>query len=791
MYRGLKFSNISPNATKSFILDKFLGVDFTRGDYISDYRRSPDAKNIIWGKNPYIFETRTGTKNLFDASLRIKDEEGNGLTVYGIFVYEPTGEILFHVGTKLFRLNDIDAYSYTQIMGIELQEQFSTSFMMNGKLYILGGGVYLEYNGVSVQKVSEIAYIPTTVIASEPKGGGTPFEAVNLLSIWRKNSFKAMTCKERHTDTFNGDSATLEFTLSIVEDITFDEFVVKVNGNEAEIVNDYTVDRVSAKVLFEVAPGTGTDNIEITYYTEDINSPTWQKDYYLDSQNIDYKPLNVVVNNEELTEGEDYSVDREKGIVTFVNGPKEIEGLGGVDNVVITFAKSIGETFEVEDIFETDGVTDEFNLSEENITGDEIKVYRNDTLLSEGYVVDRINHKIIFEETPSSGIEIKVEYKSRIDTRADVINNCSINGIFGGENDTRVFLSGNPDYRNKDWASGLYDPTYFPDTGYTYIGNDNVAIMGYIKQYDTQMIIKEGNQQDGSAYLRTFALDDDNVAYFPVEQGAVGIGAISNRSFAYIQGEPLFLSRQGVVGVSGTNVDNQRLIRDRSELINTVLINEENLQNAFGLEHKNKYYLFVNGKVFICDSRMRYQDNLGGTQYEWMYWDNIKADTAISYKDYLIIGYSGMLSRFKKTSEYEAYIDEDFLGGKVSIDNYWTTPKLYFGSIAVKKSIKDLYMLFTKNNRIRVNIEAIVDEDRTVNLGQFIKSGLLNFNDMNFDDFTFRSFHPTFTLKQRGYIERFDNIKFKISKIEDNIGNPINAAFGVELMQVTYQLLNN
>ena len=62
------------------------------------------------------------------------------------------------------------------------------------------------------------------------------------------------------------------------------------------------------------------------------------------------------------------------------------------------------------------------------------------------------------------------------------------------------------------------------------------------------MPIKEGNTQGDTASLRTFALDSERGnLYFPVEQGAVGIGAVSKRAFGYLQGEPLFLSSQGVV----------------------------------------------------------------------------------------------------------------------------------------------------------------------------------------------------------------------------------------------------
>lgn len=718
MYRGQNIRTFAPPELKSFNLNQFLGVDFTKGDYISDARRSPDALNTVWGNNPFVFDTRPGIKRVFTDKLI--DTSNEGKPINGIHIYEPLGEILIHAKTDLYKITGTateikDGEAETTLLYTGLEARATQSFMMNGILYIIGGGLYLQYDGVIVTEV--VGFIPTTVINRLPSGGGVAFEAVNLISAYRKNSFRAESIPQEIVDTYTADGTETEFSLTTTTNITYDEIVVTVDSNIKQAVVDYIVDRINAKITFLVAP-TNLSSVEITYYAEDPDSLVWETEYFLDSTDLDEEDITVIVNGVELDETTDFSVDYALGKVTFASAPKS--EIGGVDNVIITFSKAVA-----------------------------------------GY--------------------------------ADLINDCTIFGIFGGKNDTRVFLTGNADYPNKDWQSGLYDATYFPDTGFTLIGADNTAIKGYIKQYDTQMIIKEGNQQDGSAFLRVFGLDAESKPVFPVEQGAVGIGAISSRSFAYIQGEPLFLSSQGVVGVQGTNVDNQRLIQDKSELINSVLTNEFNLQNAIGVEHENKYYLFINGKVFVCDARMRYTDPLGNVQYEWMYWATIRADSVKSYSfngnSYLLIGYNGILFRLKSPTEFAAFIDEDELGNLSNIETYWTTPVLYFGSISVRKSLADIYILFSKRNRIKVKIEAIVDGSRTVQLGSYDKSGLLAFSDLDFASFSFDSFHATFTFKQRAALQRFDNIQFKI--IKETNGTISNLSFGIEVFQATYQHLNH
>lgn len=723
MYIPVQFKQIKPAETKSFVLNKCLGVDFRRGDYVENIFRSPDALNTIWSNNPYVFETRTGIKRVL--ANRLADSVTNvNYAIYGIHIYEPESEILYHAETEIYRLKNKDgsAADITAILeGDCIGEQVfsglskarSKSFMMNGKLYILGAGAFLQYDGLTVKKVEDIAYIPKTITNRKPSGGGQVFESVNLLSSKRINGFVPTSEPQEFVDTFSGYGTKKEFYLTVKENITYDEVLVKVGGDIKQLAIDYEIDRVNAKVIFNEEQ---TADVEITYFADDPNNPKWIAEYVLDSQDIESVDK-VIVNGAELEEMADYIVDLANGIVTFVAAPEA--QIGGVESVFITFTKEI-------------------------------------------------------------------------DGHADQINKCTIFGIFGGENDSRVFLSGNPTLKNLDWASDLYDPTYFPESGISIIGVDNTAIMGYVKQYNTQMIIKEGNQQDGSAFLRTFELDTELIPYFPNEQGAVGIGAISKDTFAYLQGEPLFLSSQGVVGVAGTNVDNQRLIQDKSELINSVLVKEPNLANAVGIEFENKYYLFVNGKVFVCDYRMRYQDDLGGIQYEFMYWEGIRAETVAVFdtggKKIMLIGYDGMIYRLMSNQELNCHIDEDVEGNKKNIPSRWTTGNLNFGGISRRKRIEYFYFLFNNKESIDVEIKATINSEREIDLGEYFQPQLLDFRNIDWRTFSFLSFYPSLTFKRKGGIERIDNIKLKIAT--HNTEEVASKSFGIEMIQIDYKVMD-
>ncbi len=125
----------------------------------------------------------------------------------------------------------------------DMNEQKSTSFVFNNKLYLLDGKNYLVYNGVSVQNVLDIAYIPTTyrkIVPGETEisDAGEEYEQRNILQPKFKNTFVA-------------DGATLKYYLNEkgLERI----YPVEVYGKMIQ-TSEYTVDLAEGSVTFTTAP---------------------------------------------------------------------------------------------------------------------------------------------------------------------------------------------------------------------------------------------------------------------------------------------------------------------------------------------------------------------------------------------------------------------------------------------------------------------------------------------------------------------------------------------------------
>ena len=209
---------------------RFKGVDFSTDPCLVDASRSPWAVNMVadTGGMP---EKRMGWRTLHPLEGPI-----NGL-FYGVV----GGRVRFlaHGGTKLY-----DWTPGTEGVPVLLKEGLhngpSVGVNMGGKLWLLTGGEYLVFDGTAVRDVSEIAYVPTTVIGAAPSGGGTPFESINLLQPLRKNEF----IPDGTATAYQLDSAGLDAA----------PITATVRGAAKTEGVDFTVDRTRGTISFTTAP---------------------------------------------------------------------------------------------------------------------------------------------------------------------------------------------------------------------------------------------------------------------------------------------------------------------------------------------------------------------------------------------------------------------------------------------------------------------------------------------------------------------------------------------------------
>jgi hypothetical protein len=244
--------------------------------------------------------------------------------------------------------------------------------------------------------------------------------------------------------------------------------------------------------------------------------------------------------------------------------------------------------------------------------------------------------------------------------------------------------------------------------------------MGYVRLYNMQIIIKEPSTEDATAYVRTFTLDDQNNPVFPLKQGLTETGAISPRSFAYLDGKPLFASARGIETLYGTNVDERTEISNVSEMIKTALDD-----SCIGITTGTRYILFTKDAVFVCDSRLQFRGDMGHRQYEWLIWKDLPQvysaqKLTIDNQEYLLIGADGMLYRFKLPNEEKAYTDEVIVDGELkenAIECYWKTFDFIFGDLSKRKRVRNLHLMLNPDDLTSVRIKARIDSSRDTTIG--------------------------------------------------------------------------
>lgn len=204
----------------------FRGADFSTDPSLVESCRSPLCTNIVadGGDMP---QKRLGYRTV----------QSLGDTVYGLFGAEFGGTVkrLVHAGTKLYVWAD-DGTPAVLLSGLPRRK--SRAVFLAGKLWIVTGGGFYSYDGTEAKRVSASgAYVPTTTITRSPSGGGVSYEAVNLLTPYRKNAFQT-------------DGKSVKFTLDGEIDAS-GAVRAWVWGEE---VTDFTLDRAAGTITFPSAP---------------------------------------------------------------------------------------------------------------------------------------------------------------------------------------------------------------------------------------------------------------------------------------------------------------------------------------------------------------------------------------------------------------------------------------------------------------------------------------------------------------------------------------------------------
>lgn len=416
-----------------------------------------------------------------------------------------------------------------------------------------------------------------------------------------------------------------------------------------DLTANTTYDAESRKLTFSSAEIVEGEMLEIHYY-EGVSS---EEDILFSSMNL-RKSTDFICNNKlYLIDGKNYLVydgskvahvkDNAYIPTTYINivpGEKSTNADAGV---AYKPRNILSPKFR--HTFIADGETLDYYMNEGELDSvDSVTVYGVEKKQGTDYTVDLTNGKITFKTAPPkptepypeayAGVEILASKAwhsikgERVENSTDLITKCTLCTTY----DNHVFMTGNPLFPNmlfwcmingegtSDWFT---DPSYFSVTNFTSDGVGLAPITGIMCVSDTLMVLKGDTQQDSAIYFHTpYETGEDlHPKDYPSVQGLSGLGCMGAcRNFL---DDPVFVSRLGLEGVSQLKIASERANEHRSHLVDAKLVNTDLTKVC--LEEWGGYLCLLadGGKIFLADSRQRYQDTTGAVQYEWYYLEGI------------------------------------------------------------------------------------------------------------------------------------------------------------------------
>lgn len=252
--------SFSINANASYLwIERMVGQDAVNKKKHYSLIIVPDSNDRTYVKSIDVYYMGRNNEKVYTKIENLKIRRYDTRDSY----YVTPKKYLYHVG-KDFYIRGLGEDVFRKVYE-NANEHISRSFQLNNACYIIDGKDIYKYSidgGGEVYEINEEnAYIPTITEAKEHTGGGTPYEAFNLLQPGFIETFLSTASSKNYQLSFGGldDTKVKAWVLN-----NSGTWVLKREGT------DFTVNRNTGKVKFTTAPGegpvSGEPNVKIQAY---------------------------------------------------------------------------------------------------------------------------------------------------------------------------------------------------------------------------------------------------------------------------------------------------------------------------------------------------------------------------------------------------------------------------------------------------------------------------------------------------------------------------------------------
>ena len=739
-----KISVVNSSDDKSIAkLSDFLGVDFSSSIVDVNQKRASYMLNMI--NDNGINKKRPGYKTI----LEINETHGKLVACFELAITLIKNESYFLLITDMgkyliYKVTNYDFNTATLVTtkNVSPTNQNYYCFNKNNKSYILGGGyyhvVYLDSDNNIVFKevhADENTYIPTTTIGITQDGAMTSYENINALINRRKNRILGVASPEDDSNTDSGGDDGGFGDGSTVLSVT--PFSYKSCYTLDSAIDSFFSVKITIQSLYANIADTATGN------------------------GATVLPLGSSAGASASTQGDKNLVKSEVKTTTHIYN-------GGKSNAEYDFT--------------SDGL---------------IKIDFNSGII----------YFTIKTDPPIEGQDnITVEFTPKGEFDADIVDGNTFGIQFGAEGyEDRLFLAGNPNNPNSFIYSQIDDFTYFPAMNVHTIGNVKSSIVAFSRLNDSTLAIHtKNNYVDPTIWylspkevIKEIGDEQISVFEFGLYPGVVGETPVNNYTNYCLSGDCIFLSANGIFGIElSSNVSStERYERARSKYINKKLLEHEDLSNARAIVFQNRYYLAIDGCVYIADARFKTGATKGDMSntfnYEYWYWDNIDVKQWLVINDKLcFIDSKHMLYQFDKEKiDRIIYKTALYNSGNFTLEQESNYTKIDFNSEKIMTEDGDKIIFSTGQRELfKMNAINVVIDGNVIKLtttaskyiddlkdGAHVKIGDSDFilNIINHEDRTFRlqanqDSTTTITYTDEYLIEVLDGESCYLFKNDDN-----------------------
>lgn len=387
--------------------------------------------------------------------------------------------------------------------------------------------------------------------------------------------------------------------------------------------------------------------------------------------------------------------------------------------------------------FSSDGTAKTYVLPEQDIISvdkvivdgveiEEVQYYDEDNDPVYNWEKDLKNGKVKFEafDKLTEGIgNIEIHWtKENAENRED-IDKCTQAFIFGGSSDTRVFLYGNPNKKNREYFSGVTtvpNAEYFPANNYKDIDTDEYAITSMERQYDRQIICKENKTWYGtieSSYDALGMLNTDFPAY-PLNSD---IGNVAPGQTRVLLNNPVLINKDGIYELVASQVRDERNMKKISERVD-IDFEDVDLSQVITVEWQEQKEFWVH----IPQKKMCWIYNYGNDT--WYKRSNIVANAFLVIDGELYFASKGTIFKFDKAERKDNNSKTIHAICELGFQGY--------GAEWKKKKIKKVWVMLKPESKAYVRLSFETDRDSKTLIGE-AEYNTCDFWHFNFGKFSF------------------------------------------------------